>query len=1264
METSLIVLDNIPPSYSEELMTEHIEAVLEVDVKCARMIGRSALFSLEQNINDFEEAAKKVKKVSLEGQTIKLLPVDKKEARAAVIYDVKPHALKETSQYIKQRFLHGRSCVSACKFWSKYNLGIIHFKSGADKLVSKLFEKEKHQPVRGVTVIIQPYYYNFHDLVEKRFTPDSRLSVKTPVRSDGKNKSQYKAEDSSESESESDESSDDQCDPENIGEQESDDSCVDQNGRASFGKQKSDATSEYQRGKEIIGEQESDDSSEYQSGSERIDEQEPSDSGEDQSDREVHSEEESDVSYSSEDQIKENGVRHKRNYSDVTGSDGDSTYSESEDDCLEENTDKKDEKTRVCLEKMRAVDTDYDDSKGEQNLSDTEQNENDFQQAKSKDETLKKFEKTENVSLSSETKSLSREREEHAMTKAQYMLLKEHFGTFDNCSVQFIHVEKIAVFEGGGREVSDRHWNMFLDLRDIVSDNLKLEGCLPQLLAGGKGTTFLESLREMESVAYCVDKDELLLASKSINSLSNAAKKLREVLNYKDTFKIKNGKIPQEELDNLKTNLEEKLLVQVSWNVNQEEIFVEGLKGDVLLATKDINLLIEKFSAVTKTFVIEGYVANYIRRYPSSKIKSIFKNVRDWTYDEGDDNGPMTYTFTGEQSSVNEADSSLQSYVSNIVTRKIDFEKESFDIEDIKLIALGLKTEEMKSKIEKLEIQEKCILRVQLPRDSSFKNKENNSQTNPDIFNAGTPCRIQLKTGDIITEKADVRVCVLDESVSLRKTQVGKGFNRACPQLHEQLKTLQKQNPSSLVHIVKGPFSPPLSSCVAVCGVILSVWDEVSSPTILAKVITNVLVEAVKIGAKSVSLPTLGHGKLFKFPSERISEILIGTLKSYLQSNKELDDVIIMTFDREMFDALKLVARQELKPYLQTSRGVESSGGNRRADSVDDQALDLGAPGNLEISVTMARIDDPNKTLRNVTKLIKKRCLHSVSFEHAMLSVLDEMVKEKAENKLIHVMRSTERSMTKLTIKGFDKHVKELESVIRTELNKIQTAMQNKNFASSDAPRRGTLAFLSYAANISEICPSYWTFCQQPNFWKRILGSLNYPVAGTDKKHELIVRVDKTTKKAIVELFKKTWDSTKSGMGSDAKGLVANMGCEVLHVERIENRALFESYAQTRKNLFEKYCRFGNLCEDFSRTLPRGQIKTTEILPSSLREQLYHEVNEHYLFHGTKTTLVDALIQHGPDPKLCTHAMLGSGLYLAEASIKSDQYAGNFFLIK
>jgi hypothetical protein len=60
-----------------------------------------------------------------------------------------------------------------------------------------------------------------------------------------------------------------------------------------------------------------------------------------------------------------------------------------------------------------------------------------------------------------------------------------------------------------------------------------------------------------------------------------------------------------------------------------------------------------------------------------------------------------------------------------------------------------------------------------------------------------------------------------------------------------------------------------------------------------------------------------------------------------------------------------------------------------------------------------------------------------------------------------------------------------------------------------------------------------------------------------------------------------------------------------------------------------------------------------------LTKEIYQEVNEHYVFHGTKQENIEIILATGLDSRMAgTNAMFGQGVYAAESSTKADQYAG------
>jgi len=64
-----------------------------------------------------------------------------------------------------------------------------------------------------------------------------------------------------------------------------------------------------------------------------------------------------------------------------------------------------------------------------------------------------------------------------------------------------------------------------------------------------------------------------------------------------------------------------------------------------------------------------------------------------------------------------------------------------------------------------------------------------------------------------------------------------------------------------------------------------------------------------------------------------------------------------------------------------------------------------------------------------------------------------------------------------------------------------------------------------------------------------------------------------------------------------------------------------------------------------------------------LKKSLVAEINEYFLFHGTKQSWLKSIEDHGLDSRLSNNAMFGNGVYFAESSTKADQYTGNMQLL-
>ena len=74
-------------------------------------------------------------------------------------------------------------------------------------------------------------------------------------------------------------------------------------------------------------------------------------------------------------------------------------------------------------------------------------------------------------------------------------------------------------------------------------------------------------------------------------------------------------------------------------------------------------------------------------------------------------------------------------------------------------------------------------------------------------------------------------------------------------------------------------------------------------------------------------------------------------------------------------------------------------------------------------------------------------------------------------------------------------------------------------------------------------------------------------------------------------------------------------------------------------------------------TLDSNLASCIEAVDNSLPHN-FGDLNEVYLFHGTKTANIRSIVESGFSLKYATNGLYGKALYLAESSEKSDQYSG------
>lgn len=225
---------------------------------------------------------------------------------------------------------------------------------------------------------------------------------------------------------------------------------------------------------------------------------------------------------------------------------------------------------------------------------------------------------------------------------------------------------------------------------------------------------------------------------------------------------------------------------------------------------------------------------------------------------------------------------------------------------------------------------------------------------------------------------------------------------------------------------------------------------------------------------------------------------------------------------------------------------------------------------------------------------------------------------------------------------------------VNIPLNSLQIPVRNTPV------RRGTKQWLLEKYEDQIKTPSYWTYFPGG---QRVRKLKVEPMFASKPPFKL-QDVEPKTLQAIRSLVEKTWNEEYFSHGRDALGLgdLNYKKIRVIGVKRLENLNLYEKYSSFRQHMFGKVLsQPGVLSFPSAENLPnsKGQLLTTSVIDQCLTKEIYQEVNEHYVFHGTKQESIEIILATGLDSRMAgTNAMFGQGVYAAESSTKADQYAG------
>ncbi|MCE5201117.1 MAG: O-acetyl-ADP-ribose deacetylase [Synergistaceae bacterium] len=155
--------------------------------------------------------------------------------------------------------------------------------------------------------------------------------------------------------------------------------------------------------------------------------------------------------------------------------------------------------------------------------------------------------------------------------------------------------------------------------------------------------------------------------------------------------------------------------------------------------------------------------------------------------------------------------------------------------------------------------------------------------------------RIIIKQGDITKEEADAIVNAANSSL-LGGGGVDGAIHRAAgPELLSECATLGGCQ-AGQAKTTKG-YGLPAKFVIHTVG---PIWRGGSNgeEAILADAYRNSLLEAVRVGARTVAFPAISTG-VYRFPPKRAAEIAVSTIADFLSTHDEIDEVRLVCFSKE-----------------------------------------------------------------------------------------------------------------------------------------------------------------------------------------------------------------------------------------------------------------------------------------------------------------------------------------------------------------------------
>ncbi|XP_013388312.1 uncharacterized protein LOC106157264 [Lingula anatina] len=723
------------------------------------------------------------------------------------------------------------------------------------------------------------------------------------------------------------------------------------------------------------------------------------------------------------------------------------------------------------------------------------------------------------------------------------------------------------------------------------------------------------------------------------------------------------------------------------------EVVIEGIKQDVTTGLSLIQKYFQENTIVSSTIPVDKKgKLSYLKTHCEARIKGAVRQPKTKM--------GISFNFKDNHLTVSGVREDVEQFKDEVNKLLKEIGHVTFQGSTPGMFHFLTRQQLGQSLLKSLESQHQCVIEVEArqrppitprnsthssPRGAAAAYSSDEDEDRPRSRNRGSRDRgrdnasdtmwktggitVTLQQGDITKEKrSSVLVNVVGKDLNLEHGQIARQFLRVGGQeLQDELSTVSASFGEVVVTRKYGSLS---ENCEVVYHVVLPTYSRGKGEKILSRVISECLQMASKDDLTSIAFPSIGCGNL-KYSPPLVAQTILEECQKLSKGRTSLKYVNLMVYDANTF--------QDFQDELASKSGGRSPRGRHsRQHSQDHDQTTSFEPKEIRQPYPVFHIFAESQVKaqavrRSVESALKENCDKQVvpidkhlmrqfggrEFGKLESEIAKKGVELRIDKRRPEVIITGERSSVAMAKSDILEFVnKKLLSGSVGDLDSQRQREEKKSFQRG-GNRVKYVQFLAGSLDNNE--PDYWTHFTNP--LKTMFSNVKGLITGKSQKPYKLVRLhdDDATFNEVVQLMIQTFDSSKVGQGRDAHGLT-HRRLHITKVQRIENPKLYHRYAGRRREFCLEAVRGEIKALHKLRSVRIRQVETQRViqtLPNLSRNyDLVEEINECYLFHGTKAEAVEGMLMSGPTEKLGQDTgMFGRGIYCAEKSTKADQYS-------